>query len=170
MADAIACTRVRGGFVPTPRFKTIVDEKFAEGAVYWLNVEPDRSDKTHNHEFAWLNEAWKNLPEAMAERFPSSEHLRKRALIEAGYYDEKVIDVGVNAAALRVAAFARSEDEFAAVIVRGPVVVVRKAKSQSRRAMGAADFQTSKQAILEIVAEMIGVKPEDLARNAGRAA
>lgn len=151
-----------GGFFPTERFIEAAHEAFAERTTYWLSVEAERSEKTHKHEFAWLKEAWKNLPDAIAHLYPTSEHLRKRALIEGGFYTETIIDCGSQAAALRVAAFARGEDEFALVITRGPIVVVRKAKSQSHRAMGAGDFQRSKQAVLEIVSGLIGVEPDQL--------
>lgn len=152
-------------FVPTARFVTAAQEKFVPGAAYWLSVEPERSEKTHNHEFGFIATAWKNLPDHLAEHFPTAEHLRKRALIDAGYYTETILDVGSNAAALRVRAYAQAEDEFAVVVVRGPVVVVRKAKSQSRRAMGAGQFHASKQAVLEIVAGLIGVTPDALAQT-----
>ena len=45
-------------------------------------------------------------------------------------------------------------------------VVIRTARSQSRRSMDKKDFQASKSAVLDIVAGMIGVAPEDLARQA----
>jgi hypothetical protein len=148
----------------------LCDKELVVGAVYWMEPEAQRSDKSHRHEFAWLREAWLQLPEAIADDYPSSEHLRKRALIDAGFYNETVIDCGSKTGALRVAAFARGADEFSVVITRGPVVVVRKAKSQSRRAMEPKEFQDSKTAILELVAQMIGVKPESLTREAGQAA
>lgn len=159
MSDAISCRWTGETFEPTDRFKATAEEQFYVGAAYWLNVEAERTEKSHRHEFGWVREAWKNLPETIAYLYPTAEHLRKRALIEGGFYTERVLDVGTNAAALRVAVFAREEDEFAHVVVRGPIVVVRKAKSQSHRAMGAADFQRSKQAILEIISALIGVDP-----------
>jgi len=119
----------------------------------------DRSPASHSHEFAWLKDAWNNLPEKLADNFPTPEHLRKRALIDANYYDEMIIDAGSNAAALRVAAGFRQIDDFALVIVRGVHVIRRTAKSQSRRAMNKQEFQESKTAIMEIVSNMIGVKP-----------
>lgn len=91
--------------------------------------------------------------------------LRKRALIETGFYDQTVIDAGTNAAALRVAQYARGEDEYAVVSVRGPLVVVRKAKSQSRRAMDKAEWQASKTAVLEHVAALLDVDPATLERQ-----
>jgi hypothetical protein len=136
----------------------VVDE------TYWLVQHEDRSDATHRHEFAWLKEAWRNLPERLAELYPTPEHLRKRGLIEAGFYDETLVDAGSTAAALRVASAFRAREEFALVVVRGPVVLIRTAKSQSRRAMDKATFQASKTALMEVVAEMIGVAPAALAK------
>lgn len=133
------------------------DRLYVVGEVYSLAPYEDRSQVSHNHEFAWLHEAWQQLPEDLADLYPTPEHLRKRALIEAGFYDETAVDAGSNAAALRVAVGFRSLDEFALVIVRGPIVLHRKAKSQSRRAMGKKVFQESKTAIMEIVSNMIGV-------------
>jgi hypothetical protein len=128
-----------------------------------------RSQASHDHEFAWLAEAWRNLPEHLADIYPSPEHLRKRALIEAGWCTETVVDCSTAAAALRMAAIVPALDEFAYAVVRGPILTIRRAKSQSRRAMGAADFQKSKSDILDVVSRLIGVTPDALER-AGRAA
>lgn len=130
----------------------------------------DRSAASHAHQFAWLTEAWQNLPEDIAPQYPTAEHLRKRALIQAGFYDEDAIDCGSKDGAERVAAYAQRQDEFAVVMVRGQIVLVRRAKSQSKRDMDRAEFQRSKDAILEIVAGMIGVTPQQLVEHAGQAA
>ena len=140
----------------------LAERRFERGETYTLAPWEDRSPATHNHEFAFIAEAWKNLPDDLAELYPSPEHLRKRALIQAGYFDEMVVDAGTNAAALRVAAAFRAMNDFAFVVVRGPLVVRRTAKSQSRRAMSKAEFQASKTAVLEIIADMLGVTPGDL--------
>lgn len=159
-----------GEFKATARSKAACDAHYVVGMHYPMMEWQDRSPNSHNHEFAWLGEAWKNLPEAHKDEHPSPEHLRKAALIEAGYYNETLIDCGTKAAALRVAAYARGDDEFAHVVVRGVYVVIRKAKSQSRRAMDRKMFQESKEAILQIVAGLIGVSPDQLQAEAGRAA
>lgn len=156
--------------VPLPRFHNEANAQFVVGAMYRLVEESERSQLSHDHQFAWLTEAWRNLPDELAELYPSPNHLRKRALIEAGYFDETVVDAGTSAAAIRVAAAFRAREEFSHVVVRGPMVAIRTAKSQSRRAMKAPEFQASKTAILEIVAGMIGVAPDELERNAGQAA
>jgi hypothetical protein len=143
------------GAAMVPRHPKIADREYAGGETYALVPHEDRSTATHNHEFAWLNTAWENLPETLADLFPTAEHLRKRALIDAGYYDETVVDAGSNAAALRVASAFRSREAFSLVIVRGPAVVIRTAKSQSRRAMKAREFQQSKTAIMEVIEVMV---------------
>lgn len=133
---------------------------------YRLERREERSTQAHAHQFAWLHEAWLNLPEKLADLYPSAEHLRKRALIDAGYYDEMIVDAGSHAAAVRVAGAFRSIDDFAVVIVRGPLVVRRTAKSQSRRAMNKAEFQASKTALMETVASLIGTTTAALRHEA----
>lgn len=142
------------------------DREYVVGERYRLEHREERSSASHAHEFAWLREAWMSLPQALADIYPSPEHLRKRALIEAGYYDETITDAGSAAAALRVASLVRKLDDFALVIVRGPLVVMRTAKSQSRRAMDRAEFAASKSAIMDVIAAMIGVRPEQLGEQA----
>ena len=145
-----------------PRYPRHADRLYTVGQDYALVEHVETSSKSLRHEFAWLREAWANLPDNLADQFHSPEHLRKRALIDAGFYHETVIDAGSNAAALRVAAYARHKDEFAHIVVRGPLVVERTAKSQSRRSMDRTEFQASKTALLDIVSAMIGVDPATL--------
>lgn len=164
------CQWTGEAFAPIGRYAAEATRQCVIGQVYRIAEWADRSDATHKHEFAWLREAWANLPEQYAELYPSPEHLRKRALIQAGFYNEQIVDAGTNAAAVRVAAAFRAYDDFCMAVVRGPIVAVRTAKSQSRRNMRAAEFQKSKTAIMEVVAEMIGVPPADLEKNAGEAA
>lgn len=149
-----------------PRSPRLADKAYTVGEAYLLVPHEERSSASHSHEFAWLKDAWLNLPEALADQFPTPMHLRKRALIDGGFYDETIVDAGTNAAALRVASTFRSREEFSLVIVRGPAVVIRTAKSQSRRSMNKQEFQASKDAILEIVSAMIGVKPAELTGQA----
>lgn len=165
MADAIAFTKRPGGFAPTPRFRAMVDDQFANDVVYWLTVEPQRSEKSHGHEFAWLTEAWKTLPDELTAEYPTSEHLRKRALIQTGWRTTQDYVCGSRAEAARWAANLRRElDEYAVVLVSAGVVRVHRAVSQAKAAMGAADFQKSKQDILEWVAATLGVTVEALTR------
>ncbi|MFA7308095.1 MAG: hypothetical protein WC026_15645 [Hyphomicrobium sp.] len=159
-----------GTFQALGRSKREADAEYVVGQVYRLDNIENRSTATHNHQFAWVAEAWRQLPEDLMDLYPSPEHLRKRALVQAGFYDETIIDAGTNAAALRVASEFRRRNDFSLVIVRGPAVVIRDPKSQSRRAMPAKEFQDSKTKIMDVIAEMIGVEPETLRREAGKAA
>jgi hypothetical protein len=156
--------------VMKPLRPKVADALYVIGETYWLEQEQRRSEISHRHEFAWLREAWKNLPELIASEYATPEHLRKRALILAGYYDETIIDADTHRGAVNVAVAFRARDEFAWIVVRGEYVVVRTAKSQSRQAMKAGEFQESKTKIMDIIAGMIGVAPASLEANAGRAA
>ncbi len=151
--------------VMVPKWPRLAASRFEGGCDYLLAEVEHRSGATHRHEFAWVREAWLSLPEYLADEFPSEDHLRRRALIATGFYDERRVDAGSNAAALRVAAYMKAKDEFAHVVVRGSWAVERVAKSQSRRAMDRAEFQASKTAILDWIAELIGVPTETLSRQ-----
>jgi len=149
------------------RFEATAAETFVDDATYWLNVEAERTEKSHDHQFAWVTEAWKTLPENLTDDYPTPDHLRKRALIVSGYYDEQVIDAGNNAAALRVCAGVKAfpGEGYSHVVVRGPFVVIRRPKSQSFRAMGGKVFQESTTAIMGVIADLLGVAPETLSRQ-----
>jgi hypothetical protein len=155
--------RIHGGaFIPIGR------QPFAmtEGDVVYLTVDRDRSDASHRHEFAWLRSAWESLPESLAgEPFAQSpEHLRKYALVQCGYCDVREIAVGDDDDAKRVRAFIGPlVDRYALIGGSGPVVRIYTARSQSRRAMGAKDFQESKTRIMDYIAGLLGVTAEDLA-------
>ncbi len=147
------------------RFSRLADKHYAIGEIYQMVVEHGRSGTSHRHQFAWLHEAWMSLPESIADAYPTSEHLRKRALIDAGFFHETAVDAGSRAAALRVAAMVPTLDEFALAKTEGPFVLVRRPKSQSIRAMGAQQFQESKTAIMQVIADLIGVSTADLQRT-----
>lgn len=153
-----------GVFRALPNFHNVVAAHYGLGEVVPLAPWEERSDASHGHQFAWLKDAWLSLPETVSDQFPNPESLRKWALIQAGFYDEQRIDAGTNAAALRVAAAVKSfpGEGFSAVVVRGPLVVIRRPKSQSRRAMDAKEFQDSKQGVIDAVSDLLGVAPEAL--------
>jgi hypothetical protein len=138
------------------------DSFYTVGEKYLMAPVAQRSEASHKHEFVWLKEAWMSLPEELSQRFPTPEHLRKWALIRAGYSDSHTITCKSKAEALRVAAFIRPIDEFAVVITQGSSVTRFTAKSQSQRAMGAKEFQDSKDAIMRIVAKMIQVDASEM--------
>lgn len=138
------------------------DRAFVIGEVYTLETVEQRSGPQHRFYFAALAEAWRNLPDALAEEYPDAETLRKKALIRTGYRDERSIVCASKAEARRIAAFIAPMDRYAIVAVSEAVVRVWTAKSQSMRAMGKQEFGESIEAVLAFCAGLIGVAPEDL--------
>lgn len=165
-AEPILYRWLSGAMVPLPRFGNRCGAEFEEGRTYRLVEVEERSEKSHRQFFASIRHAWENLPEEAAIRFATPDALRKFALIRTGYRDERSIACANKAEARRIAAFIRPLDEFAVVTVSDALVTVYTAKSQSTKAMGRADFQKSKQAVLDYVAAMIGVEPEQLSAQA----
>lgn len=151
-------------------WQRLADAQFVIGEPVALVRHEERSMASHRAYFAAIRESWLNLPEELAETYPTAEHLRKRALIATGYRDERSIVCASKAEARRVAAFIKPMDEYAVVDVSEAVVRVYTAQSQSMRAMGNKAFQASKTAVLEHVAGLIGTTPQALSENAGRAA
>jgi len=142
------------------------DEAFVVGEHYKLVEHHDRSGVSHRHFFASVNNAHGNLPDELLEQYPTAEHLRKKALIWKGYRDERTIVVSAMAEAQRIAAFVKPMDDFAVVTVKDAAVRVWTAKSQSTKAMGAKQFQASKQDVLDFIDDLLGVEPGTTARNA----
>ena len=150
------------------RVKEQCDAEYVIGRSYRLQTVEERSEASHRHFFAALHEAWANLPADLSERFPTSERLRKFALIKSGFATQRQIVASSRAEALRLAAFVAPMDEYALVETRGAVVTVWEAESQSMRAMGKKRFAASKDAVLGFCASLIGVEPETLREEAWR--
>jgi hypothetical protein len=145
----------------------IASQAYEVGQAVPMAPFEDRSRASHNHNFAWVAEAWNSLPEehACQSWAATPEHLRKYALIRTGFCNSTQVVAGNHAAALRVAAAFRSLDEYALVTVDGQTVTHLIAQSQSMRAMGKRRFQESKTAILEYIADLLGVEPGVLVKQ-----
>lgn len=146
-------------------------EAMQPGDVVIVDVDHPRSAATHKHQFAEIAEAWRHLPESvqMNEWAASPKTLRKHALIVTGYRNTYQIDCGANATAERVKKALKDAEAgkhgYAIAQARGPVVIVWTPESQSMRAMGGKRFQESKTAVLNWIAQQIGVTPEQLERK-----
>lgn len=163
MSIPLYCRWTGEAFEPaTSLWAKRADQEYVVGEVYHMAPIEERSASSHRHYFAALHDAWANLPEDIADRFMTVDHLRRYALIRTGYRDERSIVASSAAEARRIAAFIKPMDEFAVVSVHESAVLVWTAKSQSMRAMGKAMFQRSKDDVLSFVAEIIGVAPEKL--------
>lgn len=168
----------RHAMVPQVRYVNVAKRQYHDREEYPMVPLEARSRKSHNAYFAQVNEAFDNLPEPLAPRWPTSEHMRKWLLIETGWFDEKEFEYEGPTAkrdGRRLGTFIRAESEFARISIhaitdRKVKVIVRVAKSQSAAAMGKADFEASKKAVLEELEAMIGLARGDLKREAGRSA
>jgi hypothetical protein len=158
------------GSAMIPLAPGIAGRQYVVGETYRLIQQEERSHQSHAHFFASIMEVWQNLPEHLTKQFPTAEHLRKFALIKAGYSNARSIAVSSEDEAQRLVAFMQPLDDYAIVTATEFVVTVHTAKSQSMKAMAKDEFQKSKEAVVGIVAQMIGTTPELLQRNAGRAA
>jgi len=152
-------------FRPAGRYwDRLANEHFVVGERYRMIEENDRSTATHNHEFAFLTEAWNSLPDALHAQYPNPEVLRKHGLIAKGYCTMVQHVCATKAEAERLQEILKPYDPYAIVVARGNVVTVYTAVSQSRRAMGAAQFQASKSALMDFVGDLLGVDPETIGK------
>lgn len=151
--------------IPARGFAARAEKEFVPFETYDMEAVTPRSLKEHNHYMASVAEAFDNLDERLSERFRRPSHLRKWALIDTGWYDEQVTDCGSHEVALRMAAFTRTvegnhPDDYCEIIVRGPALVVRTAKSQKMNGVGRMskeDFRASSKDVLDRLADMVGV-------------
>ena len=139
------------------------DKDYVVGEVYTFDEFQDRSDVSHNHEFAFVAEAWKTIHERYNEQpwAHSPEHLRKYALIKTKFCNTLTYPCGSRAEAERWATNMRRVDEYSIVMAEGSVVYRFTAMSQKRRGIGALDkatFQRSKQAIMDFLDDLLEVK------------
>lgn len=156
----------RMAMVPRKKFRGVADRQFAAGEEYPLVVLEARSRASHSHYFAALNEAFKNLPEKIADRWLDSEHFRAWLLIQTNWCNEFEVTCAKNSEAVRLASRFKSENAYSQVSIHGTKVIVRTAKSQSVATMGKQEFESSKRDVLDLAAEFIGTPRADLEKHA----
>jgi hypothetical protein len=159
-----------GAMVPSIRYRKIAERLFGAGGEHVLEEVAERSRASHSHYFASLNDLFENVPERMEARWPTAEHFRKWLLIETGWFNEKEFDLQSEKHAKALGTFIRTNDAFARISIHGTKVIVRTAKSQSLKNMGAEDFRRSKADVLDLASQLVGVTPSVASKNAGRAA
>jgi hypothetical protein len=155
-----------GAMIPaSPFWQKKAEERFKPGDRVLLEQHEERSAKSHDHLFAFLHDAFLNLPDNLRAEYPSEQHLRKKLLIRAGYCHERDVICETKAEAQRVAVLVPSLDTYAIAIPKGNVCKIYTAESQSIRSMGKKRFQESKDAILTALASLLGTSPLSLERN-----
>lgn len=143
---------------PLGRHEKLANDKFVVGEIYRCAVQEDRSAESHNHQFAWLHEAWLTLPEHIAGRFLNEDQLRRHALIAGGFCDSQTVVCANRAEAERWCRHLRQREPDTIVSINGNVLVQFTAHSQSRRAMDKRTFQASKDAVLDYVQNLLEVE------------
>jgi len=165
VSATLPCRWSGEAFEPLPGFRKRADGAFVVGQVYHMEPIEERTARSHRFYFACINEAWQSLPEDFSERFPTPDHLRKFALIKAGFADSRQLVAASRDEALRLAAFIRPMDEYAVVSVSESVVTVWTAQSQSTRAMDKATFKASKDGVLAAIEELMDMEPGTLGKQ-----
>ena len=172
--DLIRCVWTGQALEPDSNFAAHqLHDRLGAGEVINVDLDPERSEKSHKHQFAFVRTAWMNLPEELkgAPFAKNEKTLRKHALIASGFCVTEMLALGCPRRAERAAAtmsrLAARMSGYAVTEVQGTVANCHTPLSQSQRAMGGKVFQESKQAVLEWLADLLSVTPEALA-NAGR--
>jgi hypothetical protein len=141
------------------------DRDYVVGEVYKLVEHHERSEASHRHFFASIKNAWDNLPDERLDDYPTPEHLRKKALVACGYADHRDHVCANKQEARKLRAFIKPMDDYAIIECRENIVRVWTARSQSVKAMGAKDFQDSKQKVLDWLDDLLGVEHGATARS-----
>ena len=141
-------------FRPAPAFLAYCNREYVVGETYHLAPVEERSQASHRQYFAAVAEGFNNLNEESAKRFPSSEHLRKWALVQCGYCIRADYPLKNEKEARKLAADIRDLDEYAVIKPDGDVVTVWRAQSQSMAAMKKDNFEKSKRDVLDLISAM----------------
>ena len=150
--------------VPEPRFKTLCERQFAGDETYALGPVEGVSSGSRGHFFASVKDAWSSLPEEDM-RFPGPEHLRKRALVQAGWaaHAQYVMDTPKDAT--NMARGLRRADEYAVIKVSANVVDVWTAKSIAAGQISGDEFKEIKTKALDWIAALTGATRTELERH-----
>lgn len=146
----------------SPTWAKRADAQFVIGERYTLEQVEDRTGKSHRHLFAIIKAAWLTLPEELALEFPNEEALRKYLLVKAGHCTAMKVPCPDRQTAMNVVTTCRALDEFAVVTLTENVVTVYRAKSIAYREVGKKQFQAIKSAVMDILADMLHITPEQL--------
>ena len=153
---------------PNPARMHMDGREWVDATVYDMAMEAlrekQRSQQSHNHQFAAINDLWANLPirHADAPYAKSADAFRKHGLIETGHCDVETISCESREAAIAaapvVAALARRAHGYALVSVRGSLIVCATPHSQSFKAMGKDLFHQSKADVLAWGETLLGIR------------
>lgn len=154
--------------IPNGRFMALCGRQFVVGEDYPLIVVENRDMRSHRAYFASVHAGWENLDERYAAAYPSSEHLRKWALVEAGFCAHSKQEFDTPKDAKHAALLLRRIDEFAVIRIIGRTLNIYTAQSQAVPSMSPERFKESKIAVLDIIAAMANTTAAELRREGAR--
>lgn len=172
-ARPFLCTWTGAAFEPHKRFLSMLREHYEIGSDVALEEIVQRSGASHRHFFAAIKGAWENLAEEHAAGFPTSEHLRARAMIETGYctMTDEIFDSHEDAQ--KAGRWVRQRSPYAVIQIRGNVMRVFDAESLAMHgpnAMRKERFEQCKRDVLDWVAPLARTTRGTLNKEAGRSA
>lgn len=149
-----------GSFEATSKStQELLDRQLVVGEAYRIDIYHERSEKFHAKYFAVIADAWEHLPEAWAALLPSPEHLRKYALIKAGWCEVVTFPMKSKEDAIRAINTAKFFDAYCLATASANVLTVYKARSQRKSYQSAVEFKEIAGKVFHIIGEMIGVDP-----------
>jgi hypothetical protein len=158
---------------PTPESLPLCMRQFEIGELYQLSAERQRSVASHREFMALINEAFANLPEQHQGRWPTVDRLRYWCLVKCNYSHEETFPWQTKQDADRFVEYVLAKQENCIAQADGNVARVWTAKSQRYKhdpEMAFEEFEKAKEDVLQLLADLIGVHPRELKRNAGKAA
>jgi len=139
--------------------RDLLDRKLVAGEHYRIDIYNERSEAFHNKYFATIAEAWLNLPDPWDSILPSPKHLRKYALIKAGWCDVVTLPLKSASDAIAAVSALKLLDSYCLAVPSKNVVTVYKARSQRRAFQDAASFHETAHKVFDVIASIIGVDP-----------
>ena len=141
-------------------------KEFGQGEIVMLERHEERTLNSHRAFFAFVNEAWKNLPEGLEQEYPTPAHLRKKLLIRLGWFDERSIVCDTERDAAVIGAYLAPIHETGIIVISGNVIKIYTAKSQSYAAMSKRNFEESKRAVVDALANLIQTSVREIETSA----
>lgn len=137
--------------------------KFQDGETYFLTNRISRSDKSHRHYFATVQNAYDNLPDDLQEHYPTPETLREQALLATGNYDQRAFVCSSETEAKALLKFISRNRKGVFYSIKGSVLIERTVHSQSAYSMDTKErFEKSKRDVIGFCADLLGVTADEL--------
>ena len=154
---------------PLRRHARACDDTLTVGEVYRIEVVDEAQSARDRQFHAALREAWLNLPEAIAEEFPSVESFRHYLLVKCGYCTTVRLPFASERAARESLPLLQTEGAILHV-ERAVVTVIRPMSQKLRGGMPKEQRLQSYRDVADMAAGMVGVTPAQIAANVDQAA